>query len=145
MAQSYIHAETSARKFGGQPEDYLAIHEWIDRFKSVLGDVRHRAMVHHAQGPWMCQEVFGRFINIHDDSGDVILAKSGKPQKVLVRDIAENHIIEDMGCLPTIEDWLCNMTCRTWMGGKRNKFIGREELLDAEVKIPTLQRSDASD
>ena len=138
MAQSYVHAEASARHFGGKPEDYLAIHEWIDQFKASLGDVRHRAMLHHAKGPWMAQEVFGRFITVHDE-------KTGQDKRVLVRDIAENHITEDMGCIPSPQDWLCNMTCRTWMGGKRNKFIGREELLDAEVPIPNLSRGDESD
>lgn len=142
MAQSYVHAETSARHFGGQPEDYLPIHEWIDQFKSTLGDVRHRAMLHHSKGPWMVQDVFGRYINIHDADGNVINNKQGHPKKILVREIAENHIVEDMGCLPSPDDWLCNMTCRTWMGGKKNKFIGREEILNTEVKIPQLQRSD---
>jgi hypothetical protein len=82
----------------------------------------------------MAQEVFGRFITITDKNGD--------EKRILVRDIAENHIVEDMGCLPSPNDWLCNMTCRAWMGGKRNKFIGREELLNAEVPIPNLQRED---
>lgn len=38
MAPSYMHAEASARKFGGKPEDYLAIHEFIDRTKQSFGD-----------------------------------------------------------------------------------------------------------
>lgn len=134
MAQSYVHAEVSARHFGGTPDDYIAIHEWIDQFKSTLGDVRHRAMLHHSTGPWMAQEVFGRFIEITD--------KDGNNKRILVRDIAENHIVEDMGCLPSPNDWLCNMTCKAWMGGKRNKFIGREELLETEIKIPNLDRGD---
>lgn len=121
MAQSYVHAQASARHFGGTPEDYVAIHEWIDQYKSTFGDVRHRAMLHHARGPWMVQEVFGRAIEV--------TLPDGKTKKVLVRDIAENHIVEDLGCIPSPGDWLECMNCVTWMGGKRNKFIGREELL----------------
>ena len=30
MAHSYHHAVSSARKFGGQPSDYQAIHDWLD-------------------------------------------------------------------------------------------------------------------
>lgn len=127
MAQSFIHAETSARHFGGKPEDYLAIHEWIDQFKSTYGDVRHRAMLHHAKGPWMAQDVFGIYIEIFDE-------KKQKTKKVLVRDIAENHIVEDLGCIPSPGDWLDCMNCKVWMGGKRNKFIGREEVLDQIMK-----------
>lgn len=127
MAQSYIHAQASARHFGGEPEDYIAIHEWIDQYKSSYGDVRHRAMLHHATGPWMAQDVFGHFIEVYDK-------KTEKTKKVLVRDIAENHIVEDMGCIPSPGDWLDCMNCVTWMGGKRNKFIGREEVLNTIQK-----------
>lgn len=145
MAQSYIHAEASARHFGGQPEDYLPIHSWIDQFKSTLGDVRHRAMLHHTKGPWMVQDVFGPYINIHDDEGNLIMTKQGKPKKVLTREIAENHIVEDMGCLPSPDDWLSCMSCVTWMGGKKNKFIGREEILHQVQKVPRLERRTPED
>lgn len=126
MAQSYVHAQASARHFGGKPEDYIAIHEWIDQFKSTFGDVRHRAMLHHAKGPWMAQEVFGHVIEVE--------LEDGKTKKVLVRDIAENHIVEDLGCIPSPGDWLECMNCVTWMGGRRNKFIGREEMLKSIQK-----------
>ena len=125
MAQSYRHAEASARHFGGVPEDYIKIHEWIDQFKGTFGDVRHRMFLHHARGPWMAQEVFGHYVTITVD---------GKEKKVLVRDIAENHITEDMGCIPSPGDWADCMNCHVWMGGKRNKFIGREEVLAAIAK-----------
>lgn len=133
MANSYIHAQASARHFGGTPEDYIKIHEWIDQFKSVVGDVRHRAFLHHAKGPWMAQEVFGHYIEVYS-------AKKQKVIKVMVRDIAENHIVEDLGWLPSPDDWTSCMDCKVWMGGKRNKFIGREELLDATVDIPNPAR-----
>ena len=29
MAHPIEHARSSAKKFGGKPEDYLAIHRWI--------------------------------------------------------------------------------------------------------------------
>ena len=126
MAQSYLHAQASARHFGGKPEDYIAIHEWIDQYKSTFGDVRHRAMLHHTKGPWLAQEVFGHVIEITLDDG--------KTKKVTVRDIAEHHIVEDLGCIPSPGDWLDCMNCVTWMGGKRNKFIGREEMLNSIQK-----------
>lgn len=123
MANSYIHAQASARHFGGTPEDYIKIHEWIDQFKGTMGDVRHRALLHHTKGPWMAQEVFGHFIEVFDE-------KKQKTKKVMVRDIAENHIVEDLGWLPSPSDWLDCMNCTVWMGGKRNRFIGREEMLN---------------
>lgn len=69
----------------------------------------------------MAQEVFGHYIEVEKD---------GKIKKVLVRDIAENHIVEDLGCIPSPGDWADCMNCHVWMGGKRNKFIGREEVLN---------------
>lgn len=135
MAQSWLHAEASARHFGGVPEDYIKIHEWIDQFKADNGDVRHRAMLHHTKGPWMAQEVFGHFIEVFD-------RRKQKTVRVTVRDIAENHITEDLGWLPSPSDWLSCMDCKVWMGGKRNKFIGREELLDQIVPINNPTRKD---
>lgn len=126
MATSWVHAETSARHFGGNPEEYIAIHEWVDQMKESFGDVRHRAFFHNTKGPWLAQEVFGRYIEITD--------KTGKRKKISVREIAENHIVEDLGCIPSPGDWLNCMDCKVWMGGKRNKFIGREEMLNKTVK-----------
>lgn len=137
MAQSWRHAETSARHFGGKPEDYIKIHEWIDQFKSSLGDVRHRALIHHTRGPFMVQDVFGHYITVFDE-------KKNKHVKVVVRDIAENHIVEDLGWIPSPDDWLSCMDCKVWMGGKKNKFIGREELMNESVKIPNPSRTEST-
>lgn len=122
---SYLHAQASARKFGGVPEDYIKIHEWVDQFKSTLGDIRHRAMLHHTKGPWMAQEVFGHYIEIDRKNG------AGK-KKIMVRDIAENHIFEDLGWLPSPADWISCMDCKTWMGGKQHKLVSREDFLGAK-------------
>jgi hypothetical protein len=119
--QSYLHAQASAKKFGGTPEDYLPIHEWVDQFKATLGDVRHRAMLHHSKGPWMAQEVFGRFIEIEK--------KTGGKKKIMVRDIAENHIFEDLGWLPSPADWMACMECKAWMGGRQHKLVSRTDFL----------------
>lgn len=33
VSKALIHARSSARKYGGQPEDYIAIHEKMDSRK----------------------------------------------------------------------------------------------------------------
>lgn len=126
MATSYIHAQASARKWGGTPEDYLKIHEFIDSSKKSFGDVRHRAMFHNTHGPWLCQEIFGPVITVVLDSG--------KHKKVSVREIAEGHIIEDLGFIPSPADWLNCMDCKVWMGGKVNKVLSSGQFLDDTVK-----------
>jgi len=30
MAHPILHSKSSAKKFGGKPEDYLHIHNWFD-------------------------------------------------------------------------------------------------------------------
>lgn len=40
------HAKNSAKKFGGVPEDYQAIHDFFDSSKSCMADMRHRAVLH---------------------------------------------------------------------------------------------------
>lgn len=126
MATSWIHAQASARKFGGKPEDYIDIHEFIDSSKKSFGDVRHRALFHNTIGPWVCQEVFGRVREITTDSGKV--------KQIAVREIAESHIIEDLGCIPEVGDWLKCMDCKAWMGGKKTKIMLKGSFLDKIVK-----------
>ena len=37
MAHPILHSKSSAKKFGGKPEDYLHIHNWFDETKSWIG------------------------------------------------------------------------------------------------------------
>lgn len=131
MAQSLVHAEASARHFGGVPEDYIKLHEWIDHFKELVGDVTHRQYRHNSAGPWMAQEVFG------------LTVTNSEGKKVSVREIAENHVVEDLGWIPSPADWSACLTCKTWMGGKRNRFIGREELLEVALPHPNKSRGES--
>jgi hypothetical protein len=130
MATSWVHAEASARKFGGKPEDYIKIHEFIDSSKKAFGDVRHRAFFHNTFGPWICQEIFGVYITV--------VTKSGKKRRVAVREIAESHIIEDLGCIPSPGDWLNCMECKNWMSGKKNKILSKGEFLDDRKQPPSV-------
>src|SRR5258706_477765 len=44
MTHPNFHAISSAKKFGGRPEDYLHIHQWLDATKETFADFRHRAL-----------------------------------------------------------------------------------------------------
>jgi hypothetical protein len=48
--------------------------------------------------------------------------------------LRENHIVEDLGWIPSPDDWAECMNCVVWMGGKRNNYVGREELLGQVIK-----------
>src|SRR5215471_8177693 len=99
----YYHALSSVKKWGGVPEDYIAIHTWFDESKSHLADFRHRALRHHAEGIFLCEKIFGHTITNSD--GKVIP----------VRYIGEEHVKEDLGRIPTVQDWLLNLRPQPWM------------------------------
>lgn len=107
MAHPTTHAESSARKFGGKPDDYLPIHKWFDESKALFPDFRHRALRHHTEGIFLAERLFGV----------TILNSSGK--RVPVRYVGEQHVREDLGWIPTAQDWLSEIKPRRWMYGQR--------------------------
>src|SRR6478736_2554945 len=57
ISKPYIHALSSAKKFGGKPEDYIDIHTFMDSSKGTIADNRHRALTHNA---WFIMTVLER-------------------------------------------------------------------------------------
>lgn len=114
----YNHARNSVRKWKGVEDDYMPIHEFIDSSKAHYADMRHRALLHTSFGCYLAELVFGTMIT--NSSGI----------KVSVRDVAEQHIIEDMGRIPSVSHFLDNMTLQNWMGGPsdRTKKVKRIKL-----------------
>lgn len=112
---SWFHAQSAAKKWGGTPEDYIDIHEFIDSSKKIIGDVRHRSLYHHTEGCWLVQRIFGRTITV------------GRTQ-VPTRLIAERHILEDLGWLPSPADYIKSMPVVPWMSGAKMRQIPLEAL-----------------
>lgn len=101
----HVHAKVSVKRWGGVPDDYLPIHNFIDQTKMAMPDIRHRAILHSAFGCYLAEQVFG--VTITNTEG----------KEVSVRDIAEEHIIEDLGFIPSIERWLSKLPIEGWMSG----------------------------
>jgi len=95
-----------AKKFGGSPSDYLEINNMMDSSKSAFPDNRHRAIFHNSMGPFIMEKIFG--VTIMNSEG----------KTVSVREIAEQHIIEDFGFIPSVHDYLSEMEYKPWMEGK---------------------------
>jgi hypothetical protein len=112
--KSLYHARSSARQWGGVAGDYLEIHDFIDSSKEMMADVRHRALLHSATGIYMVEKVFGKTMEVPKKHGRGVLELS-------VRDVAERHIMEDIGRIPSMQDWFDNMQIQPWMGGKKGK------------------------
>jgi len=104
----FLHGKISVKRWGGIEKDYQKIHDWLDQTKSHFPDMRHRAILHSSFGIFLCEQMFG--INIVNSDG----------KTVSVRDIAEQHVIDDMGRIPTIQDYLGEMPFYTWLGGKKS-------------------------
>lgn len=107
---SWFHAQSAARKWGGTPDDYIDIEEFIDSSKKIIGDVRHRSLYHHTEGVWLCQRIFGRTLAIGH-------------KRIPVRLIAERHVLEDLGWLPSPADYIGGMPIKPWMSGKQSKTV----------------------
>lgn len=104
MAHPFHHAVSSVKRFGGQSQDYLPVHQWFDQTKAHMADARHRAILHSSFGIFLCEQVFGT----------TIINSTGR--HIPVRLIAEQHVLEDMGGrIPSVQDWLTNLPLEAWM------------------------------
>ena len=59
MTHPLHHAHSSVKRWGGVPEDYLPVHQWLDATKEMFCDFRHRALRHHSQGVIEAERLFG--------------------------------------------------------------------------------------
>ena len=113
------HARNSAKKWGGKPEDYIALHDWFDQTKAALPDMRHRAILHSSFGIFVLEQVFGH--NVTNSDG----------KRVSVRDIGEDHVVEDLGFIPTMERWLQHLPIEEWMLGALRGTVRNERRLQS--------------
>jgi hypothetical protein len=107
MAHPLIHAKSSAKKFGGNPEDYIHLHDWMDETKSWYGHSNHRMFRHHSEGIFEMEQKFGKtFIN-----------SDGKV--VYTRYVGEQHVKEDCNnYIPSAKEWVLGLESKDrplWM------------------------------
>jgi len=112
MAKPWIHAESSAKKYGGKPEDYIEIHNLMDSSKGSIADSRHRTLTHNA---WFVGTILEKIFGVTLENSDGM--------KVSVRDIGEQHVLEDyrMRFIPTAQDYLQEMEVKEWMVAGRGE------------------------
>lgn len=94
-----VHARWSVKTFGGEPEDYLPIHRFLESSRLHLPDARHRVLLHTTFGVQTVEEIFGLELST----------------SVPTRLVAENHIRADLGFIPTIEEALDSLPLEPWM------------------------------
>lgn len=101
----FRHARSSVKEWGGRVEDYIALHEKMDCSKIAHATMKHRAIFHSAFGIYLLADIFGNTILNADKV------------EVSVRDVAERHVLEDLGTIPSLDKWLEAMELQQWMGG----------------------------
>ena len=125
MSHPLHHSISSQKKHGGHIDNYLPIHNWFDETQAHFPDMRHRSLRHHSEGIFWCEEKFGVYITNSD----------GK--QVPVRAISEQHVLEDVGFIPTIADYLKEMHQADWMykPGEGRKLL--REIADKKLDYTT--------
>lgn len=128
MAKPWIHAQSSAERFGGVAEDYLPIHDLLDSSKGAIADNRHRALTHTS---WFLTHILERIF------GATLTNSDGK--QVSVREVGEQHVREDLGgIIPTAQDYLAEMEYQRWMGrGARGPLPPSAERLAGKGRVRT--------
>lgn len=134
----WVHAESSAKKFGGEPSEYFEIHDFMDSSKGAFPTNAHRALTHNA---WFIKEVLERvkFSNSCEPVGNsfpFIILKNGN--KVSVRDVGERHILEDFGMrfLPSAQDYLENLNYQPWMNNGKGEYPNSFKNTGVEKRLP---------
>jgi hypothetical protein len=118
MSNPPVHAERSAKKWGGVADDYWEIQAWFDATKAHCADNRHRLLLHNSFGILLAEQVFG----------PAILNSAGR--RVFARDLGAMHVMDDLGFIPTVAQCLAHTPCEPWMSGAR-KLIPRAAGPDA--------------
>lgn len=118
------HAKISVKKFGGKIEDYIDIHNWFDSTKQHIADAKHRMVLHNSFGIFLCEQVFGEIISTKNGFKKMPYITNSDNKQISVRDIAEQHVIDDLGHIPSLEKCMEGLPMHDWAaGGKITKRI----------------------
>ena len=93
----------SAKRFGGEPKDYLVIHTWMDATEHDFPDYRHRVRRHHSLGIFEAETRFGA----------AVVNSAGR--LIPVRYLLEQHVLNRLGTIPTLAAWLSLLPRKSWM------------------------------
>jgi hypothetical protein len=105
------HAKNSVKLHGGHVDDYLPLHLWMDQTKLHVADLRHRVILHNSFGIGLCEERFGPYLT----------NSAGK--MVSTRKLAEQHVIEDLGFIPSLDQSLAHTAITTLVAPRLRKVV----------------------
>ena len=103
------HAQFTAKKYGGEPKDYLSICQFLMRYVHHAqthhydAPKQYRLFTHHSQGVFDAEAVFGAVIT------------NSRKKAIPTRYIAENLVKNELGIIPTVSMWLEDIAPSRWM------------------------------
>ena len=137
IANPWHHAVSSAKKWGGTPDEYLRIHAWFDESKAHHADFRHRALRHHSEGIFLMESIFGPTLTINTrrftlnpvgegpgEFFEIYDERAINEMPVSTWNDPEVAVAEDLGHIPAATDWLKHIQAQPWMA--RSRKLSRE-------------------
>ena len=121
MGDPLQHSKSSAAHFGGVADDYLHVHTVMDSSKLFLADWRHRALLHNTFGIHIFEQLMGASFKRKSDGVEVC-----------TRSVITQHIMEDLGAVPTPGEFLREMPLKRWMSGIKPQDKLRMQTLTIE-------------
>ena len=108
---AFLHSRIHAKRYGGLPSDYEDIDSFVDSSGIASADIRHRVVLHSAFGAGIAEQVFGK------------TRTNSQGKEYSVRQVVLDHIEQDLGFVPSLDDYIKNMQMQPWMSGteKKNK------------------------
>jgi hypothetical protein len=124
------HAQISAKKYGGNWQDYIELHSFLDSSKAACAHFKHRFLLHHTEGIEIATRIFGE--TIVNSDGEIVATNR----------LLSKHLIEDVGKIVSVEDWAKDLFPTTndliyqFLAKKRNQIEcdsirGEQELFRA--------------
>jgi uncharacterized protein DUF6915 len=115
------HARIAAHRYGGEWEDWITIHDWIDRSKAIFPSMQHRMFLHSDFGEWLA-------VRVYDEA---IRSKFGTV--IPTRDLFPDHQMEDLGRVVTLAEWLREIDADYWTR-RRNPPRHLEQIREAPAE-----------
>ena len=117
MANPLIHAKSSVKRWGGNVEDYIELHELLDSPKATMNNNTSRMLTHNI---WFCYQIIPKIFGYNITNSD------GKSVDTV--DIAMLHVSEDFKhrFIPTAQDYLKHLDVQPWMNNGCGKMPSQE-------------------
>lgn len=126
------HCRLSAMIYGGDPEEYMALHASMNQVRDVLPDQRGQCILHNSWGISLLLRKFGETMTL----------STGK--KIPTRMVLEFHVTQDLGHIPTVAEAMEHIHIRSWMYTKARKLSvelageSESEELPTDIIVPAI-------